>query len=126
MVKKALVTGIAGQDGSYLAEFLLGKGYEVHGVIRKASTLNTYRIEHLFAVPYEPRLRMFLRYRDLLDGKQLTHLIYEVEPNEVYHLGAQSHVGGTFDSREYTADVAGLGTARILEAMRRSGVKSEF
>jgi len=126
MTKRALITGITGQDGSYLAGFLLGKGYEVHGLIRKASTFNTYRIEHLFADPHEPGARMFLHYGDLLDGSQLSHLLYEVEPDEIYHLGAQSHVRVSFDLPEYTADVTGLGTVRILEAIRRSGVKTKF
>jgi GDPmannose 4,6-dehydratase len=126
MAKKALVTGITGQDGSYLAEFLLAKGYEVHGLIRKASTFNTHRIEHLFADPHEPGARLFLYYGDLLDGNQLTHLIYEVQPDEIYHLGAQSHVRVSFDMPEYTAEVTGLGTARVLEAVRRSGVKTRF
>ena len=125
-MKRALITGITGQDGSYLAELLLGKGYEVHGLIRKASTFNTYRIEHLFADPHEAEATMFLHYGDLADGNQLTHLIYEVEPDEIYHLGAQSHVRVSFDMPEYTADVTGLGTTRILEAIRRSGVKTRF
>jgi GDPmannose 4,6-dehydratase len=125
-VKRALITGITGQDGSYLAELLLGKGYEVHGLIRKASTFNTYRIEHLFADPHEAQAAMFLHYGDLADGSQLAHLIYEVEPDEIYHLGAQSHVRVSFDMPEYTADVTGLGTTRILEAIRRSGVKTKF
>jgi GDPmannose 4,6-dehydratase len=125
-VKRALISGITGQDGSYLAELLLGKGYEVHGLIRKASTFNTYRIEHLFADPHEAEATMFLHYGDLADGNQLTHLIYEVQPDEIYHLGAQSHVRVSFDMPEYTADVTGLGTTRILEAIRRSGVKTRF
>ncbi|OGD11598.1 MAG: GDP-mannose 4,6-dehydratase [Candidatus Aminicenantes bacterium RBG_16_66_30] len=125
-MKSALITGITGQDGSYLAELLLGKGYEVHGLIRKASTFNTYRIEHLFADPHEAEAAMFLHYGDLTDGNQLTHLIYEVEPDEIYHLGAQSHVRVSFDMPEYTADVTGLGATRILEAIRRSGVKTRF
>jgi GDPmannose 4,6-dehydratase len=125
-VKRALITGITGQDGSYLAEFLLGKGYEVHGLIRKASTFNTYRIEHLYADPHERGARMFLEYGDLSDGNQVTHLIYEIQPDEIYHLGAQSHVRVSFDMPEYTADVTGLGTTRILEAIRRSGVKARF
>ncbi len=126
MAERALITGITGQDGSYLAELLLGKGYEVHGLIRKASTFNTYRIEHLFADPHEAEATMFLHYGDLADGNQLTHLIYEVEPDEIYHLGAQSHVRVSFDMPEYTADVTGLGTTRLLEAIRRSGVKTKF
>lgn len=126
MDERALITGITGQDGSYLAELLLGKGYEVHGLIRKASTFNTYRIEHLYADPHERGARMFLHYGDLSDGNQLTHLVYEVEPAEIYHLGAQSHVRVSFDIPEYTADITGLGTTRILEAIRRSGVKTKF
>jgi GDPmannose 4,6-dehydratase len=126
MAKRALITGITGQDGSYLVEFLLGKGYEVHGLIRKASTFNTHRIEHLFADPHEPGAGMFLHYGDLADGNQLTHLVYEVEPDEIYHLGAQSHVRVSFDIPEYTGDITGLGTTRILEAIRRSGVKAKY
>jgi len=126
MAKKALITGITGQDGSYLAELLLGKGYEVHGLIRKASTVNTYRIEHLSTNSHEPGARMVLHFGDLLDGGQLIHLIYEVEPDEIYHLGAQSHVRVSFDLPEYTGDVTGLGTTRILEAIRRSGVRTRF
>ena len=126
MARKALITGITGQDGSYVADLLLGKGYEVHGLIRKASTFNTDRIEHLFADPHEPGARLFLYYADLADGSRLTQLIYEVEPDEIYHLGAQSHVRVSFDMPEYTADVTGLGTTRILEAIRRSGVKTKF
>jgi len=126
MTKRSLITGITGQDGSYLAELLLGKGYEVHGLIRKASTFNTHRVDHLFADPHEPGAGMFLHYGDLSDGSQLTHLIYEVEPDEIYHLGAQSHVRVSFDIPEYTGDITGLGTMRILEAVRRSGVKTRF
>jgi GDPmannose 4,6-dehydratase len=126
MAKRALITGITGQDGSYLVEFLLGKGYEVHGLIRKASTFNTHRIEHLFADPHEPGAGMFLHYGDLADGNQLTHLVYEVEPDEIYHLGSQSHVRVSFDIPEYTGDITGLGTTRILEAIRRSGVKAKY
>ena len=126
MAKKALITGITGQDGSYLAEFLLGRGYELHGLVRKASTVNTNRIEHLCTDPHEPRARMVLHYGDLVDSGRLTHLIYEVEPDEIYHLGAQSHVRVSFDLPEYTGDVTGLGTTRILEAIRRSGVRTRF
>jgi GDPmannose 4,6-dehydratase len=126
MARKALITGITGQDGSYLAEFLLGKGYQVHGLIRKASTFNTYRIEHLYADPHELGARMLLYYGDLSDSSQLTHLIHEVEPDEIYHLGAQSHVRVSFDTPEYTGDITGLGTTRILEAVRRSDVKAKF
>jgi GDPmannose 4,6-dehydratase len=126
MTRKALITGITGQDGSYLAEFLLGKGYEVHGILRKASTVNTDRIEHLLTDPHEPRAGMFLHYGDLVDGGRLMHLIYEISPDEVYHLGAQSHVRVSFDMPEHTGDVTGLGTTRILEAIRRSGVRTKF
>lgn len=123
---KALITGITGQDGSYLAEFLLEKGYEVHGLIRRASTFNTDRIEHIYQDPHDPKARLFLHYGDLSDSGQLTHLIYNIRPEEVYHLAAQSHVRVSFDMPEYTGDVAGLGTTRILEALRRSGVGARF
>ncbi len=126
MSKKALITGITGQDGSYLAESLHAKGYEVHGIIRKASTFNTQRIEDLFVDPHEAGARLFLHYGDLADSTQLIHLIYEVQPDEVYHLGAQSHVRVSFDIPEYTGDITGLGAIRILEALRRSGVKARF
>ena len=126
MTRKAFITGITGQDGSYLAEFLLAKGYEVHGLIRRASTFNTYRIDHLFVDPHEGTAKLFLHYGDLSDSNQLTHLIYEIQPDEVYHLGAQSHVRVSFDIPEYTSDITGLGTIRVLEALRRSGVKARF
>jgi GDPmannose 4,6-dehydratase len=126
MARKAFITGITGQDGSYLAELLLAKGYEVHGLIRKASTFNTYRIDHLFVDPHEATVRLLLHYGDLSDSNQLTHLIYEIQPDEIYHLGAQSHVRVSFDIPEYTGDITGLGTIRILEALRRSGVKARF
>lgn len=125
-MKKALITGITGQDGSYLAELLLSKGYEVHGLIRRASTFNTSRIDHLYVDPHQAGARLFLHYGDLSDGSQLTNLIYNVQPDEIYHLGAQSHVRVSFDMPEYTGDITGLGTARILEAIRRSGVKVKF
>jgi len=125
-VKRALVTGITGQDGSYLAEFLLSKGYEVHGLIRRASTFNTDRIDHIYQDPHEASARLFLHYGDLGNGEQLTNLIYNVKPDEIYHLGAQSHVRVSFDAPEYTGDVTGLGTTRILEAIRRSGIKTKF
>jgi len=125
-MKKALITGITGQDGSYLAELLLAKGYEVHGLIRRASTFNTDRIDHIYQDPHEPGARLFLHYGDLTNGEQLTNLIYNVKPDEVYHLGAQSHVRVSFDMPEYTGDVTGLGTTRILEAIRRSGIKTKF
>jgi len=125
-MKKALVTGITGQDGSYLAELLLSKGYEVHGLIRRASTFNTSRIDHLYRDPHQPGTRLFLHFGDLSDGAQVTNLIYEVRPDEIYHLGAQSHVRVSFDMPEYTGDICALGTTRILEAIRISGVKTRF
>ena len=124
--KRTLITGITGQDGSYLAEFLLSKGYEVHGLIRRASTFNTARIEHLYVDPHDPEARLFLHYGDLSDSGQLTNLIYNVQPGEIYHLGAQSHVRVSFDVPEYTGDITGLGLTRILEAIRRSGIKTRF
>ena len=120
MAPRALITGITGQDGSYLAEFLLSKGYEVHGLIRRASTFNTGRIDHIYADPHLPGTRLFLHYGDLTDSGQLSNLIYNVQPDEVYHLAAQSHVRVSFDMPEYTGDSTGLGTARLLEAIRRS------
>ncbi|MBI5055275.1 MAG: GDP-mannose 4,6-dehydratase [Nitrospirae bacterium] len=125
-MKRALITGITGQDGSYLAEFLLSKDYEVHGLIRRASTFNTKRINHLYVDPHTPSARLFLHYGDLTDAGQLTNLIYNIQPDEIYHLGAQSHVRVSFDMPEYTGDVTALGTIRVLEAVRRSGIKSKF
>jgi GDPmannose 4,6-dehydratase len=124
--KKALVTGITGQDGSYLAEFLLAKGYEVHGLVRRSSTFNTKRIDHLYVDPHETGARFFLHYGDLSDSGQLSHLIYNIQPAEIYHLAAQSHVRVSFDMPEYTGDVTGLGVTRLLEAVRRSGIKTRF
>lgn len=124
--KKALITGITGQDGSYLAELLLGKGYEVHGLVRRSSTFNTRRIDHLYVDPHEAAARFFLHYGDLSDSGQLTHLIYNIQPEEIYHLGAQSHVRVSFDMPEYTGDITGLGVTRLLEAIRRSGIKTRF
>ncbi|MEW6214984.1 MAG: GDP-mannose 4,6-dehydratase [Nitrospirota bacterium] len=126
MPNKALITGITGQDGSYLAELLLSKGYEVHGLIRRSSTFNTDRIEHIYVDPHDPKARLFLHYGDLNDGGQLSNLIYNIQPDEVYHLGAQSHVRVSFDMPEYTGDITGLGTTRLLEAIRRSGIKTKF
>jgi GDPmannose 4,6-dehydratase len=126
MPKKTLITGITGQDGSYLAEFLLSKGYEVHGLIRRASTFNTGRIDHLYTDPHIPGNRFFLHYGDLNDGGQLSNLIYNIQPEEVYHLAAQSHVRVSFDMPEFTGDVTALGTTRILEAIRRSGIRTRF
>lgn len=116
--RKALVTGITGQDGSYLAELLLEKGYEVHGIIRRASTFNTDRIDHLYVDPHIPDARFFLHYGDLTDGTSLGKLIEKIQPHEVYNLGAQSHVRVSFDSPEYTVDTVAMGTLRILEAIR--------
>src|SRR5512145_585518 len=123
---KALITGITGQDGSYLVELLLAKGYEVHGLIRRASTFNTGRLGHIYVDPHIPGARMFLHYGDLSDAGQLTNLIYNLQPDEIYHLGAQSHVRVSFDIPEYTGDVTGLGTTRILESLRRAGGKARF
>lgn len=125
-MKKALITGITGQDGSYLAEFLLSKGYEVHGIIRRASTFNTSRIDHIFVDPHEPNARLFLHYGDLSDSGQIANIIYNVKPDEVYNLGAQSHVKVSFDMPEYTSNINALGTIRILEAIRRSGNNIKF
>ena len=125
-MKKALITGITGQDGSYLAEFLLSKGYEVHGIIRRSSTFNTQRIDHIYVDPHEPNAKLFLHYGDLSDPGIITEIIYNVQPDEIYNLGAQSHVKVSFDMPEYTGNITGLGTLRILEAIRRSGIKARF
>src|SRR6202790_936362 len=125
-MKKALITGITGQDGSYLADLLLEKGYEVHGIIRRASTFNTLRIDHLYADPHINGVRLFLHYGDLADSVNLVKLVYELKPDEIYHLGAQSHVRVSFDIPEYTSDVTGVGTIRILEAIRETGVNTRF
>jgi GDPmannose 4,6-dehydratase len=125
-MQKALITGITGQDGSYLAEFLLSKGYEVHGLIRRSSSFNTGRIDHLYEDPHNPDVRLHLHYGDLSNSEQLTTLIYNATPDEVYHLGAQSHVRVSFDMPEYTGDVTAIGTTRFLEAIRRSGIKTRF
>jgi GDPmannose 4,6-dehydratase len=125
-MKKALITGITGQDGSYLAEFLLSKGYEVHGLIRRASTFNTARINHIYVDPHSPKAKFFLHYGDLSDSGQISNIIYNVKPDEVYHLGAQSHVRVSFDIPEYTGDIVALGSSRILEAIRRSGNNTRF
>ena len=125
-MKKALITGITGQDGSYLADLLLQKGYEVHGIIRRASTFNTARIDHLYADPHVHGVRLFLHYGDLADSVNLVKLIYSLKPDEIYHLGAQSHVRVSFDIPEYTADITGVATIRILEAIRETGVKTRF
>src|SRR5689334_5446873 len=117
-MKKALITGVTGQDGSYLAEFLIEKGYEVHGIKRRASSLNTERIDHLYQDPHERKRRFFLHHGDLTDSSNLTRILQEVRPDEVYNLGAQSHVAVSFESAEYTAEVDALGTLRLLESIR--------
>ncbi len=124
-MKKALITGITGQDGSYLTEFLLSKGYEVHGIIRRGSTFNTHRIDHIYIDPHE-QTRLFLHYGDLSDPGIISDIIWNTKPDEVYHLGAQSHVRVSFDMPEFTGNITGLGTTRILEAIRRSGSQSRF
>ena len=123
--KKALITGITGQDGSYLAELLLHKGYEVHGIIRRASTFNTSRIDHIFADPHDES-NLHLHYGDLADSEMIANLIYNIQPDEVYNLGAQSHVRVSFDTPEYTGNVTGLGTTRLLETIKRSGQDIKF
>lgn len=125
-MKKALITGITGQDGSYLAELLLEKGYEVHGIIRRASSFNTGRIDHLYQDPHVNDVRMFLHYGDLTDSSGISRLIEKIQPDEIYNLAAQSHVGVSFESPEYTADVTGLGTLRLLDAIKDRGVKTKF
>lgn len=125
-MKKALITGITGQDGSYLAELLLEKGYEVHGIIRRASTFNTKRIDHLYQDPHEENVRLFLHYGDLTDTSNLNRLLEKIQPDEIYNLGAQSHVGVSFNSPEYTAEATGVSTLRILDAIRETGIKTKF
>ncbi|HXN56515.1 MAG TPA: GDP-mannose 4,6-dehydratase [Myxococcales bacterium] len=126
-MKKALITGITGQDGSYLAELLLEKGYEVHGIIRRSSSFNTARIDHLYQDPHTPNARLRLHYGDLNDASSLNTILRSIAPDEIYNLGAQSHVRVSFDVPEYTAEVTGIGTIRILEAMRESGMaKTRF
>jgi GDPmannose 4,6-dehydratase len=126
MPKRALITGITGQDGSYLAELLLAKGYEVHGLIRRASTFNTSRIDHLYVDPHEPGAKLFLHYGDLSDGARLVTLMSAINPDEVYNLAAQSHVRVSFDEPEHTADTTGTGSVRLLEAVRLSGIHTRF
>ncbi|MDD5050834.1 MAG: GDP-mannose 4,6-dehydratase [Candidatus Pacebacteria bacterium] len=125
-MKRALITGITGQDGSYLAELLLEKGYEVHGIIRRASTFNTERIEHLYQDPHIRGVRLLLHYGDLGDDSNLNRILEKVKPDEIYNLGAQSHVRVSFDIPEYTGDIDGLGTLRILDAIRDTGIKTKF
>ena len=125
-LKRALITGITGQDGSYLAELLLSKGYEVHGLIRRSSAFNTGRIDHIYTDPHIPGTRLFLHYGDLADSGQLANIIYNIRPDEIYHLGAQSHVKVSFDMPEYTGDIVAIGTTRLLDAIRRSGINARF
>lgn len=125
-MKRALITGITGQDGSYLAELLLSKGYEVHGIIRRASTFNTKRIDHIYQDPNQASTRLFLHHGDLSSTEWILHLVYSFAPDELYHLAAQSHVRVSFDMPEYTGDITGLGAMRLLEAIRRAGCKTKF
>lgn len=125
-MKKALITGITGQDGSYLAEFLLAKGYEVHGIIRRASTFNTIRLNDIYQSPQDTQRHLFLHYGDISDSSNISRIIETVQPDEIYHLAAQSHVRVSFDLPEYTGDVTGLGTTRILDAIKNSGLKTKF
>src|SRR6266704_4896600 len=126
MAKRALITGITGQDGSYLAEFLLAKGYEVHGIIRRASTFNTGRIDHLYKDPHLNGVRLFLHYGDIADSTNLIKLLYRIQPDEIYHLAVHSHVRVSFDIPQYTGDVTALGTVRMLEAIRETQLKTKF
>ncbi len=126
MIKKALITGITGQDGSYLAELLLEKGYEVHGIIRRSSSFNTERIDHLLKDPHEKGAHLFLHHGDLSDSSNISRLIEKIFPDEIYNLGAQSHVRVSFDMPEYTGDIDGLGTLRILDAIKDSRIKTKF
>src|SRR3989339_1500753 len=125
-MKKALITGITGQDGSYLAELLLDKGYEVHGIIRRSSSFNTDRIDHLYNDPHIEGTKLFLHYGDLSDASNISRLLEKIEPDEIYHLGAQSHVRVSFDIPEYTGDITGLGTLRILDAIKETQLKTKF
>jgi GDPmannose 4,6-dehydratase len=126
MAKKALITGVTGQDGSYLAELLLGKGYEVHGIIRRASTFNTGRLEHIYSDPHTPKAMLKLHYGDLSDASALARLVGKVQPDEIYNLAAQSHVRVSFDSPEYTTDITATGAVRLLEAIRETGLQPRF
>ena len=125
-MKKALITGITGQDGSYLAELLLSKGYEVHGLIRRSSSFNTERINHLYRDPHESGVRLFLHYGDLNDASSINKILRDVQPAEIYNLGAQSHVRVSFDVPEYTGEIDALGTVRILEGIRETGLNTRF
>src|SRR5918996_4861696 len=124
--KRALVTGITGQDGSYLAELLLGKGYEVYGMVRRSSTFNTSRIDHIYQDPHEPDVRLRLVHADLADGSSLNQLVKSIRPDEIYNLGAQSHVRVSFEIPEYTSDITGLGCVRLLEAIREAEVPCRY
>src|SRR5579872_4528835 len=125
-MKRALITGITGQDGSYLAELLLEKGYEVYGIIRRSSTFNTSRIDHLYQDPHEPDTRLRLVYGDLNDSSSLNTILRQIQPEEIYNLGAQSHVRVSFDVPEYTGEVTGIGAVRLLEAIRETGIRPKF
>jgi GDPmannose 4,6-dehydratase len=125
-MKRALITGITGQDGSYLAEFLLQKGYEVHGLKRRSSSFNTDRVDHLYEDPHSSPARFFLHYADLTDGGSLASILYDIRPDEIYNLGAQSHVKVSFEVPQYTGDAVGMGTLRLLEAIHRTGLNSRF
>src|SRR3954470_18999721 len=125
-MRRALITGITGQDGSYLAEFLLSKGYEVHGLKRRSSSFNTQRVDEIYEDFHQADARFHLHYADLQDGGSLTRLLYELRPDEVYNLGAQSHVKVSFEIPEYTVDVVGAGTLRLLEAIRQCGIRARF
>ena len=123
---KALITGITGQDGSYLAEFLLDKGYEVHGLIRKSSSFNTGRLDHIYQDPHNENIKLFLHYGDLIDSSNLTNLIHKIQPNEIYNLGAQSHVQVSFAMPQYTAQVDAIGAVALLESIKDSNIKCRF
>ena len=123
---KVFITGVTGQDGSYLAEFLLSKGYEVHGMIRRSSSFNTQRIDHIYVDKHNPKARLFLHYGDLSDSDAITDFVYSIAPDEIYNLGAQSHVKVSFNMPEYTGNVSGLGTTRLLEAIKKSGINTKF
>src|SRR5688572_8564933 len=125
-MKTALITGITGQDGSYLAEFLLSKGYEVHGIIRRASSFNTQRLDHIYVDPHTRGAQLFLHHGDLSDSGVMTELIWNIKPDEIYNLAAQSHVRISFDQPEYTGNITALGATRLLEAIRRSGINTRF
>ena len=125
-MKRALITGITGQDGSYLAEFLIQKGYEVHGIKRRSSSFNTDRVNHLYEDQHEPNAQLVLHYGDLTDGSSLSRLLTQIQPDEIYNLGAQSHVRVSFDVPEYTADSVAMGTLRLLEAIHQTGLQTRF